>query len=369
MADAQLLVVGASGVIGRSVIELAVASAKWDVWSISRREPYDLRVPRHEHFVLDLRDAHACSNCLRPLGDRLGAVVYAAVEESPGLVSGWTDRSLMQENRAMLENVVEPLRGTGRELRIILMQGTKAYGAHLHPIKLPAREDDPRDPHENFYWLQEDYVREVCAIEGWSWTILRPQVVFGGSIGVAMNPIPVIGAYVALCKERGVSCSYPGQHAGIWESADARLIAEACLWALRTFHTRNEIYNVTNGDVWVPEHRWEDMCKAAGVKTGVSRIIDFARFPGEQAEAWRLLAERHGLREPDLLKFCGQSHHYLNLLMCYGQTGAPFPPALVSTVKIAQAGFTARLDTLESVRYWISYLQRHRFLPASDPLT
>jgi nucleoside-diphosphate-sugar epimerase len=368
MAHGQLLVVGASGVIGRSVIELAVDCAAWDVWSISRREPYDLSAPRHRHLALDLRDAQACSVSLRPLADRLNAVVYAAVDESPGLVSGWTDRTLMQKNRAMLEHVVEPLRGTGTELRIILMQGTKAYGAHLHSIKLPAREDDPRDHHENFYWLQEDYIREVCAIEGWSWTILRPQIVFGGSIGVAMNPIPVIGAYLALCKDRGVSCGYPGQHAGIWESADARLIAEACLWALATPHTRNEIYNVANGDVWVPEHRWEEICEAAGVEPGVRRTIDFAQFPDEQTGAWRQLAGRHGLREPDLSQLCGQSHHYLNLLMCYGQPGAPYPPALVSTTKIAQAGFTARLDTMESIRYWLSYLEQHRFLPVSDAL-
>jgi nucleoside-diphosphate-sugar epimerase len=320
----------------------------------------------HEFFRLG--DAQACSARLKPLADRLDAVVYAAVDESPGLVSGWTDRTLMQKNRAMLEHVLEPLRGARSERRIILMQGTKAYGAHLHPIKLPAREDEPRDRHENFYWLQEDYVREICAIEGWTWTILRPQVVFGGSIGVAMNHIPVIGAYLALCKDREIPCGYPGQHAGIWESADARLIAEACLWALATAHTRNEIYNVANGDVWVPEHRWDEICDAAGVKTGAHCLVDFGRFPDEQAEGWRHLAARHGLREPDLGQLCGQSHHYLNLLMCYGQSGAPYPPALVSTIKIAQAGFNARLDTLHSLRFWLAYLQGHGFLPAHDAL-
>jgi nucleoside-diphosphate-sugar epimerase len=350
-------------VIGRSVTELAAVSGNWEVCSVSRREPYDLRVPRHQHLVLDLRDAHACTKLLRPLAERLDAIVYAAVDESPDLVSGWTDPMQMQKNLAMLEHVVEPLRGTGGERRIIVMQGTKAYGAHLHSVKLPAREDDPRDPHENFYWLQEDYIRKVCAAEGWSWTILRPQIVFGGSIGVAMNPIPVIGAYLALCKERGMPCGYPGQHAAIWESADARLIAEACLWALGASHARDEIYNVANGDVWVPAHRWEEMCQAADVEPGAPRIVDFARFPHEQGEAWRDLAARHGLREPNLAKLCGQSHHYLNLLMCYGQPSPPYPPALCSTVKIANAGFNRRLDTLHSISYWLSYLEQRRVLP------
>ncbi len=34
---------------------------------------------------------------------------------------------------------------------------------HLHPIPIPARERFPRDQHENFYWLQEDYIREKSA--------------------------------------------------------------------------------------------------------------------------------------------------------------------------------------------------------------
>ena len=31
---------------------------------------------------------------------------------------------------------------------------------------IPARERFPRDQHENFYWLQEDYIREQSAADG-----------------------------------------------------------------------------------------------------------------------------------------------------------------------------------------------------------
>jgi len=61
----------------------------------------------------------------------------------------------------------------------------------VHPIAIPAREDRPRDQHENFYWLQEDYIRGKQAGAGWSFTIWRPQIVFGGAVGVAMNLIPI----------------------------------------------------------------------------------------------------------------------------------------------------------------------------------
>ncbi len=58
--------------------------------------------------------------------------------------------------------MVEPLDRPGGALRhVTIMQGGKAYGVHIHPqIAVPARERWPRDPHENFYWLQEDFLRE-----------------------------------------------------------------------------------------------------------------------------------------------------------------------------------------------------------------
>src|SRR5262249_46839722 len=74
---------------------------------------------------------------------------------------------------------------------VTLLQGTKAYGSHLHPICIPARERTPRDPHDNFYWLQEDFLTEQAAEHDFAWTILRPQSVFGGACGVAMNIVPV----------------------------------------------------------------------------------------------------------------------------------------------------------------------------------
>ena len=64
-------------------------------------------------------------------------------------------------NLTMLRNLLDAAARARRRLRhVSLLQGTKAYGAHLHPIPVPARERCPRDPHDNFYWLQEDHVRE-----------------------------------------------------------------------------------------------------------------------------------------------------------------------------------------------------------------
>ena len=56
---------------------------------------------------------------------------------------------------------------------------------------IPARERWPRHPHANFYFLQEDSLAALHAAQGgWSFTIWRPQVVFGESFEQSDEPYP-----------------------------------------------------------------------------------------------------------------------------------------------------------------------------------
>lgn len=358
----HLLVVGASGVIGSAVVEHA-SRLGWHVLAVSRRPPDLDPEVRYQHIPLDLTRPAECRDALQPLRARVTQVVYAAVAEAPGLVTGWTDSALMQRNLEMLQNVLRPLLGSPTLRHVTLMQGTKAYGAHLHPIALPAIEDAPRDAHPNFYWLQEAFLRQVSVAEGWSWTVLRPQIVLGGAFGVAMNPIPVIGAYAAICREEGTACGFPGAHVAIWEAVDARVVAQACIWASTAAEARNEIFNVTNGDVWVPGQQWTAIAAMLGVTVGPPRPVDFARWVIEKSDVWERVVRKNGLRRVGLATLVGESHHYLNLLMCNGQAAAPWPPALVSTIKIRQAGFANCASTLESMRHWFGWLARRGILP------
>ena len=363
----HLLVVGASGVIGSAVVEHASRLPDWQVLALSRRPPDLEPEARYRRLAVDLTHPARCEEALRPLRARVTHVVYAAVSEASGLVAGWRDTELMRRNLQMLQNVLRPLAGSPSLRQVVLMQGTKAYGAHLHPILLPAMEDAPRDPHENFYWLQEDFLRQISAQEGWSWTVLRPQIVLGGACGVAMNPIPVIGAYTAICREEGSACGFPGALVAIWEAVDARLVAQACVWAFEQPHARNEIFNITNGDIWVPGHQWTAICGMLGVPVGPPEPVDFSRFVLEKSQVWDRVARKHGLRRIGLAELFGESHHYLNLLMGNGLPAAPWPPALVSTIKIRQAGFAPCMSTLESMRYWLGRLARRGILPAPSP--
>jgi hypothetical protein len=100
-------------------------------------------------------------------------LVYCALYEKPGLIAGWREEDQMTTNLAMLRNTVEPLCAGGGIAHVCLFQGAKAYGSHIHPIAIPARENAPRDPHANFYWLQEDYLLEMHGSAGFTHTILH----------------------------------------------------------------------------------------------------------------------------------------------------------------------------------------------------
>jgi nucleoside-diphosphate-sugar epimerase len=179
-----VLIAGATGVIGAAALARFASAQDWQTIAVSRRTP---ETPGNfKHLSLDLRDASACQQHSRVLSE-VTHFIYAAVTEQPGLISGWRNRELMQTNLDMFRNLLKPLSEAANGLQhVSLLQGAKAYGAHAGSRSpLPAREDEPRAAHENFYWLQEDYLRAAAQAGNFAWTIFRPQVVVGSSWGAA----------------------------------------------------------------------------------------------------------------------------------------------------------------------------------------
>ena len=358
----KVLVAGASGVVGAAVVEHVLATTDWDVVALSRRVPRVRAERPFEHVALDLRDALAVAAGADALAG-VTHLVYAALYEKPGLVDGWTEADQMETNRAMFANLLDTLVVVAPGLEhVSLMQGTKAYGAHLHPIPVPAREDAPRDDHANFYFLQEDHLREVASRHGLRWTVLRPQVVLGGAVGAAMNLVPVLGAYAAICRETGEPFSFPGGASYVWEAVDARLCAEALLWCAQTPAAHGEIYNLTNGDVFEWRNLWPAIAAALGVEPGPDRRRGMAEFLRSHAGTWDAIVERHGLEPFGLDELVGESDHYADLCFNLGELDEVFP-RFVSTVKIRQAGFGSCYDTEDTLRHWLRRLVDEKVLP------
>lgn len=269
-----VLVAGASGLVGAAVVDRFLDD-DWEVIAVSRRKPEIFSDKPFRHLAVDLQDEAACTEAFSSIGD-VTHVVYTAVFEKPGLIAGWTERDQMQTNQLMLRNLIEPLANDAALEHVTLLQGTKAYGIHLHPMRVPARERFPRDDHENFYWLQEDYLKEKAAERGLRYTILRPQLVVGPQYGVVMNLPPVIGAYAAIRKEEGLPFSFPGGPEFVWEAVDTRIVANACRWAATEPKADKQHYNLTNGEVFEWHDMWPALAEELGVETGPDESLSMA---------------------------------------------------------------------------------------------
>jgi len=359
-----VLIAGASGLVGAAAAEKFLADG-WDVIAVSRREP-ELDGPgKVRHLPVDLRDPAASREAVGQLAE-VTHVVYTAVYEKPGLVPGWSERDQMDTNLEMLRNLMEPLCAAATGLRhVSLLQGTKAYGIHLHPMPIPARERAPRDPHANFYWLQEDYIRAKSAAQGWQFSIWRPQLIVGPNYGVVMNLPPIIGAYAAICREEGLPFAFPGGVPYVWEAVDTRLVANALAWGATSPAAAGETFNLTNGEVFSWRDLWPSMAEVLGVETGPDQPASMAELLPAKADVWDRIVAKHGLRPVPMSELVGESHHYADFCFAYGAEQTP-PAAFVSTVKIKQAGFTEAFDTEASFCHWLQVLIDRKILPPAN---
>jgi nucleoside-diphosphate-sugar epimerase len=358
-----VLIAGASGLVGAACVD-AFLEDNWDVIALSRRRPEVFSDQPFQHRSIDLRDGAATREAVKDMGG-VTHVVYTAVYEKPGLIGGWTEQDQMDTNAAMLRNLIEPLSEVADLEHVTLLQGTKAYGIHLHPMRVPAREHHPRDDHANFYWLQEDYIKEKSTAESFAFTIFRPQLIIGPNTGVVMNLPPVIGAYAAICKEEGRSFGFPGGVPYVWEAVDTRLVAHAIRWAADAPTAAGQHFNLTNGEVFEWRDLWPALAEALGVEPGPDEPLSMGEFLPSKADVWDKIVAKHGLRQNSIEDIIGESHFYADFCFAYGATEPP-PPAFVSTVKIKQAGFTHAMDTEEAFVHWIKVLQDRRVLPPAQ---
>jgi nucleoside-diphosphate-sugar epimerase len=318
---------------------------------------------------LDLSDADACDAASEAFGG-VTHVVYAALYEKPGLFGGWVDEDAIERNAAMLRNLFEPLlrRASGLQ-HVSLLHGTKAYGLH-HPsigpaaMKIPLREREPRREHPNFYFHQEDYLREKQRGARWGLTVFRPTVIYGDAWGNNMNPIPPLAAYAALLREAGEPLHFPGRpgYPVLREAVDADLVAGALGWAAEHQAPWGGTFNLTNGDVFLWENVWPAIAETLGMEAGESRPVRLAEdLPRHQGE-WATLVQKYNLRAPmDLLEFVGQnSLVYADMVLAGAAQQAN--PVLNSTIAARKAGFAECIDTEDMFRKWFGRMQDERLI-------
>ncbi|MCE2389920.1 MAG: SDR family oxidoreductase [Proteobacteria bacterium] len=359
MPRRKAIVAGALGLIGRAVVEHLSRDGDWEVVGLSRRAP-DFET-RAEFLPLDLTDRDACRAALAGHADATH-LIYAALYEKPELAGGWRDPEHIRTNLAMLRNLFESVESPRLE-HVTLLQGTKAYGGHLGlPMRIPAKEREPRVPHPNFYFEQEDWLRERQAGRDWRWTIFRPQVVLGVAARSAMNVVAGVGAYAALCRERSEPLRAPGHRHHVTECTDARLQARAIEWAGASPAAADEIFNIANGDVIAWHDFWPRLAEFFGLEPGEPDELRMSVEMPRRAEDWRRLAERENLKLADLDELIGLSWQYADMIWANPR---PAPGVtLVSSIKLRQAGFADCVDSEDAFLELLEEMRRERYLPA-----
>ncbi|MAT85136.1 MAG: hypothetical protein CMQ43_08320 [Gammaproteobacteria bacterium] len=358
MKRRKYLVLGGLGLVGQAVVRTALRRGD-EVVAVSRRRPED---PGGATWLsLDLTDRTACARTLgSPELADVTHVVFAALYEKPDLIAGWRDPEQIRVNTDMLRNTldfVQPLE------HLALLQGTKAYGAHIAPMKIPGKETDPRHPGENFYWNQEDLVRERAAAGRWTFSVFRPQIVCGHAVGSPMNLVAALGVYAAVSRARGEPLRFPGGTGVLGEATDADLLARAIVWAGGEAACAGETLNVTNGDVLEWHGLWPSVAEVFGMAPGEPSPCRLAEEMPRHAAVWDALVEEHGLRPNTMDGLIGSSWQFADAAFGFGARGGPGAVTLLSTVRIRQLGFGECVDTEQMLVRQLRELQARRILP------
>jgi nucleoside-diphosphate-sugar epimerase len=348
MGDKVALVAGATGIIGKGLLDALEGAPGWRARALSRS-----KLDGENTLQVDLGDPATATEALRAASDTTH-LYYAAYLPQPDLAAE------VAVNGPMLETLLDGLRAASAPLRrVVLYQGAKVYGVHLGVVPAPFYEDDtPRHLPPNFYYTQEDTLRRRASEDGFDWAILRPDVVVGDVVGNPMNIALVIGAYAAICKATGTPFRFPGAEVvydGVFaQVTDSRLLGEASLWAAEAEAAQNQAFNYVHAPFrW--RHVWTKLADGLGLELGPPMPMTLARQMPWQKDVWAGLVEQSGLIDTPFDKLV----HW------------PFGDFVFNTrfdmvsdmTKIHQAGFCRTIDGAQSILAAIGRLKDAKVLP------
>ncbi|KAM1507242.1 hypothetical protein PS1_016883 [Malus domestica] len=307
------LVIGVTGIVGNSLAEILPLSdtpgGPWKVYGVARRPRPNWSADHPIEYVqCDVSDPEDAKTKLSPLTD-VTHIFYVT----------WANRSTEVENcdvnGNMLRNVLESVIPNAPNLRHICLQtGGKHYlgpfesFGKIQPHDPPFTEDLPRLDTPNFYYTQEDLLfAEVEKKEDLTWSVHRPDMIFGFSPYSMMNIVGTLCVYAAICKHEGLPLRFPGSKAA-WNSysvaSDADLIAEHHIWAAVDPYAKNEAFNINNGDVFKWKHFWKVLAEQFGIEEygideGGGRLRLAERMKGKEG-VWEEIVRENELKETKL---------------------------------------------------------------------
>jgi nucleoside-diphosphate-sugar epimerase len=303
----RALIAGVSGIVGNNLAS-HLASRGWEVYGLARKPPANM--PGVQPIAADLLAPRALHESLSGLDPT--HVFIATWLRQP------TEAENCAVNGAMVRNLLAGLRGAGSLGHVALVTGLKHYLGPFeayakHKPVTPFREEMPRLPAENFYYVQEDEVFEGARQQGFSWSVHRPHTIIGYALGNAMNMGVTLAVYATICRETGRPFVFPGsptQWERLTDVTDARLLARHLEWASTSDVGKDQAFNVVNGDIF----RWQWLWP----KLAESFSLEPAAYPGHATPlepqmagagpVWATIAAKHGLAESDVGRLASWWH-------------------------------------------------------------
>ncbi|CCG88714.1 SDR family oxidoreductase [Erwinia piriflorinigrans] len=351
----RALIVGVSGVTGSALAERLLAQG-WQVYGLSRgRTPVISGVTS---LAADLTDETSVKSALQ--GITVDKVFFSAWARQEN------EKENIRVNGSMVRNVLDALGTRLKGGHVALITGLKhylgpfdAYGKGAVPVT-PFREEQGRQPVENFYYAQEDEVFAAADKYGFSWSVHRPHTVIGFAVGNAMNMGQTLAVYASLCQQSGQPFIFPGSQAqweGVTDMTDAHLLADQLIWAATTPSAQNQDYNVVNGDVFRWKWMWGEIARYFG--------IEAQPFPGAMQplegrmdaapQQWQAIAQRFDLQQADVMKLASWWHTDADL-------GRPME-VFTDISKSRKAGFTGYQATRDAFFALFDRLKAERLIP------
>ncbi|KAH7563843.1 hypothetical protein BM1_00890 [Bipolaris maydis] len=357
------LITGGNGISGGAILEYLVNNTTGQEWSkiiVTSRSPFKTTVqdPRITFIALDL--SKKSDTLVQEMGSTCAEVTHAYFSS---YVHKDDFKDLNIANEQLFQNFLDVLITVAPRLQNCTLQtGGKHYNVHLGPVPSPAREEEKRreSPIGNFYFQQEDYLIQRQQGQSWSWNVIRPEAIIGHtSKPNGMNSALTFALYLLVCKELGEEAKMPTNQV-YWEGyddlSDSRLIADLTIWASTTHKSRNQAFNVANGDYFSWRYLWPRIAQHLGASAtsdqkfmkprpleGSTQLeFSLAEWSVGKREAWDRICDKNGCPEA---KATWESGTWAFQDWVFQRTWS----ATLSINKARKLGWTGHIDSFQSL--------------------
>ncbi|PWR25434.1 SDR family oxidoreductase [Zavarzinia aquatilis] len=343
------IVSGGLGVIGRNLVDHLSESGEWNIIALSRRGA-DFE-SKATYVPIDLLDPVSSREVLAQFTD-VDCIFHAAYQERQA------PAEQVSANLDLLRNLVTGVAAASPGLsRVVHYEGAKYYGVHLGAFPTPAKESDARHMPPNFYYDQEDWLKEASAGASWDYVVLRPDVVCGFAVGSPMSLVTVLAVYALISKELGLPLKFPGTadcYTRLAQVTDAGQLAAASAWAIGNA-AGGEAYNVTNGDLFRWNQLWPALARMFDMEVGGVQTIRLTEFMADKAPIWQRIVEKHGLRNIAYDKIAAWGFGDFVFRCDFD--------VISSMTKIRLAGFNQMVDSEAMFQRLFTGLRQRRVIP------